>query len=132
LDADGFTTQDGVAINYGDITFLRKGEIVSVPSMQWSSTSDNVIRLKQMLAEGETVSLVLKVPDSFAATIANRTDEGIFTSDGRFIHFEEIGFVTRKIPVATAFPRMLARDVLLVPAFLLFAFVDLLAIVGMH
>jgi len=132
MNTDGFTTSDGDEISYSSIVFLRKGERVSVPSMQWSSHIDNVTRLKQMLAEGLTVSLILKMPDAFATKIENKNDEGIFTSNGKFIHFEEIGYIKKKLSIAKAFPKTLIRDILIVPLFLVWVFVDFMAVLGYH
>ncbi len=132
IGADGFTTREGTEIHYSDIAFLRKGERVSVPSMQWNANSDNLARLKEMLAQGQAVHLILKVPPPFSTIIADKTDQGITTSSGKFIHYDQIGFVKKKIPIYAAFPGTLLRDILFLPALLLWSFVDLLAAFGMH
>jgi hypothetical protein len=127
-DGGGFITSEGDRILYQDLAFVRKVHGASVSYYQWSNIADPVSRLPSVVREGDVVDINLKPPPGIFVVVGSKDDAGIFAMDGRFVRYADIGYIKRRVPLIEAFPKRMAMDIVIVPAFLLFAFSELLAI----
>ena len=126
-DNQGLITIEGTNIPYETISFITSGGWSSSPSNEWRE-GDTISRLKGMFVEAETVQITLKVPASFITTVKYKDAHGFNSLDGKRMLYEDIGAITKKIPIYESFPKTLLKDILIVPAFLVWVFVDFLTI----
>lgn len=126
-DDDGFLTAEGAKIPYTSVSFVRIGDVPSIPKNEWNSRRHTLDKLKLMVADGQSIWLVQKVPPPFEATIKKKSQDGFTTTDGTFVLYEEVGYITRPVPFMESFPKTLARDVEKAPLFVVWALTDLIS-----
>jgi hypothetical protein len=127
-DDQGLITIEGTKIPYKTISFITSRGRVSSPHDEWRD-GDTISRLQGMFVEAEIVQIRLKVPASFVTTVKYKDANGFNSADGKRILYEDIGYITKRIPVYEAFPRTLLKYILIVPALLVWVFVEFLTVI---
>lgn len=131
-ESDGLVSAQGKKILFDSIVFVRKDEEVHVYSNQWSRMTGSVSSLKAMAADGEIIKITLRGPPEFVTTVKWKTEAGFIADNGKMVRYEDVGYIIKKMPLVKSFTKNLVRDVLIVPAFLIWLFVDFLSIFGLH
>jgi hypothetical protein len=127
--AESLVIADGTKIPFKDISFIRKGERVSVADAQWMSENDPISKISTWVVEGETIHVMRKVAPEFVAVVKEKREDGFSTEDGRFVHYKDVGYVITRTPFIEAFPKVVWHDIVIVPIFISWVLTDFLSVV---
>jgi hypothetical protein len=124
---DGFLTTDGQTILYRDIHSINEGTGPFIRGDAW-----NVFKplrdAEKALPLGQTMTISLKGLPPLLTTVTHKEADAFSAEGGHIVAYKDVTSVTRDIPLT----KRIFTALIGIPFFLLWMFVEFMAMLGFH